>query len=135
MDSAPIKTPKVSPKLKKELKKKVPTYISQVLENFEDGLDALEDSGDPATFKYKSPDQFMKHMDTSMESFFYQREYNTKNFNFYFQVLAAQYKKDEAIQAFRKMEAMGIKPNDSTYNYLMLNYAKNKDIENVIKLN
>jgi hypothetical protein len=32
------------------------------------------------------------------------------------------------------METMGIKPNDMTYNYLMLNFAKNKDIEMVLKL-
>ena len=33
------------------------------------------------------------------------------------------------------MEAMGIKPTDHTYNQLMLSFAKNRDIEMVVKLN
>jgi hypothetical protein len=74
-------------------------------------------------------------METTFESFFYQRDYSVKNFNFYLQVLATQYKKDEALSAFRKMEAMGIRPTDHSYNYLMLNFAKNRDIKSVLKLN
>ena len=33
------------------------------------------------------------------------------------------------------MEAMGIRPTDKTYNFLMLNFAKNRDLEMVEKLN
>lgn len=35
---------------------------------------------------------------------------------FYLQVLAHQYKADEALKAFRKMEAMEITPTEYTYN-------------------
>ena len=33
------------------------------------------------------------------------------------------------------METMGIKPTDHTYNQLMLSFAKNRDIDMVLKLN
>jgi hypothetical protein len=39
------------------------------------------------------------------------------------------------LKAFRKMEAMGIQPTDYTYNQLMLNFAKKRDLEMVEKLN
>lgn len=58
----------------------------------------------------------MKHMDSSFESFFYRRKYTERNFTFYLQVLAAQYKADDALKAFRRMETMEIKPTDHTYN-------------------
>jgi pentatricopeptide repeat protein len=51
-------------------------------------------------------------MDTAFETFFYQRDYSIKNFNFYLQVLAQQYKADMALETLRKMETLGIKPND-----------------------
>ena len=54
-------------------------------------------------------------MDASFESFFYQRAYTERNFAFYLQVLAQQYKSDEALSAFNKMLAIGIKPTDHTY--------------------
>ena len=77
----------------------------------------------------------MKHMDTTFENFFYQRDYTLKNFNFYLQVLAQQYKTKEAMEAYKKMETLGIKPNDETFTQLMTAYAKNKDIEMVEKIN
>jgi pentatricopeptide repeat domain (PPR motif) len=43
-------------------------------------------------------------MDTSLEGFFYKREYNLANFNFLLQVLAEQKKFDEALKAFEKMK-------------------------------
>ncbi len=55
-------------------------------------------------------------MDTSYESFFYQRDYTLKNFKFYLQVLAQQYKHEDALKAFRRMEDMGLKPDDEAYN-------------------
>ena len=55
-------------------------------------------------------------MDSSFESFFYRRKYTERNFTFYLQVLAAQYKADDALKAFRRMETMEIKPTDHTYN-------------------
>ena len=39
-----------------------------------------------------------------------------KNFNFYLQVLAQQYKNKEALETLRKMETLGLKPTDETYN-------------------
>lgn len=39
------------------------------------------------------------------------------------------------MKAFRRMETMGLKPNDHTYNYLMLSFAKNRDLEMVEKIN
>jgi len=37
----------------------------------------------PSQYGARDAGTFMKHMDTSFESFFYQREYNEKNFCFY----------------------------------------------------
>ena len=39
------------------------------------------------------------------------------------------------MEAFKKMETLGIKPNDQTFNQLMLVHAKNRDIEMVEKIN
>ena len=77
----------------------------------------------------------MKHMDTSFESFFYQRDYSLRSFRFYLQVLAAQYKHEDALKAFRRMESMNIRPDDTIYNLLMLGFAKNRNLEMVEKLN
>ena len=77
----------------------------------------------------------MKHMDTSFESFFYKTKYTERNFTFYLQVLASQYKSEDALKAFRRMEAMGIRPTDHTYNQLMLNFAKNRNMPMVLKVN
>ena len=133
LETVPIKAPKVSPAVKTEIKKKIPAYIDDLMKDIPEDL-ALEESGDPASFKSKTPDQFMKHMDSTFESFFYQRDYTLKNFCFYLQVLSHQQKKDDALVAFRRMEQMGIRPNDTAYNYLMLNFAKDKDLAMVLKL-
>ena len=42
-----------------------------------------DSNGNPAHFDQVDPAEFMKHMDTSLENFFYQRPYTVKNFNFY----------------------------------------------------
>jgi hypothetical protein len=82
IDSRPIRPPKASPKLKSEIKKKLPAYTSTV-NQISDELGAFAD-GEPAHFNQRSPDSFMKHIDTSLESFFYQRDYSLKSYNFYF---------------------------------------------------
>ena len=97
------------------MNKKLPTYLHNLQDQIDDAL-ADDKESTPSTFAERSPDTFMKHMDTSFESFFYQREYTERNFTFYLQVLAAQYKSDEALKAFRRMEAMDIRPSDHTYN-------------------
>lgn len=75
-----------------------------------------DNNGSPIHWNQTAPGEFMKHMDSSFESFFYQRDYNERNFTFYLQVLAAQYKSEDALKAFRRMEAMSITPTDYTYN-------------------
>lgn len=72
---------------------------------------------------------YMKNIDSSFEGFFFKREFNLNNFNFYIQVLARQGKREEAENALTKMEEMGIKPNMDTYNQLMVAYARDKNIE------
>ena len=44
-------------------------------------------------------------MDTSIEGFFYKREYNITNFNFLLQALAEKKDKRGALNAFEKMKA------------------------------
>lgn len=72
---------------------------------------------------------YMKHLDSSFEGFFFKREYNLKNFNYYLQVLIRQHKVDECELTIKKMEEIGIQPNLESYNQLLTGYAKNKDIE------
>mmetsp|Transcript_33326 Transcript_33326/g.51076 ORF Transcript_33326/g.51076 Transcript_33326/m.51076 type:complete len:83 (+) Transcript_33326:97-345(+) len=82
-----MKQPKTSPQIKKLFAKQLPTYINETNKALE-VFDNAED-GTPAHFGQRAPDQFMRHMDTSFESFFYQRDYTEKNFNFYLSVLAS----------------------------------------------
>ena len=56
-------------------------------DNVIDALDP-EDSGNPVHLNQTSPSQFLKHMDTNFEDFFYKRKYTERNFCFYLQVLA-----------------------------------------------
>ena len=49
-------------------------------------------------------------------------------------MLAQQYKSAEALKAFRRMEEMDIKPTGFTYNQLILNFAKNKNLDMVMSL-
>ena len=39
------------------------------------------------------------------------------------------------METLRKMETLGIKPNDQTYNQVMTAFAKNRNISMVEKLN
>ena len=66
--------------MKKELKERFPEFDAKPgqAEGLDDGV------FDPKL----TPGGYLKYMDTSFESFFYQRDYNLKNFNFYLQVLA-----------------------------------------------
>ena len=72
---------------------------------------------------------YMKSVDSTFESFFHNREFNLKNFNYYMQVLSSQYKNKEMEEIIEKMSDMGIHPNSSTYVILMGVYAKLKDIK------
>jgi len=63
-----LKAPKISPKVKNELKKKVPTFMQKQLE---DQVVVSDDNGSPLHWNQTSPSEFMKHMDSSFESFFY----------------------------------------------------------------
>ena len=74
------------------------------------------------------PDRVLKSLDTSFESFFFKREYTERNFCFYFQVCAQQYKPELASRAFEKMLTLGIRPTDHCYTMLMLGYAKTKNL-------
>ncbi len=61
-------------------------------------------------------------MDTSLEGFFYKREYNLHNFNFLLQVLAEQKKFDESLKAFEKMKVKSsLGPSYDFYRLLVLN--------------
>jgi len=80
------------------------------------------------------PDKVLKSLDTSFESFFYKRQYSERNFSFYMQVCAQQYKPDLAQKAFDRMTTLGIKPTDHSYTQLQLAYAKNRNLEKVLEL-
>ena len=45
--------------------------------------DVVDPNAPPVAMGSRDSGSFMKHMDTSFESFFYKREYTEKNFNFY----------------------------------------------------
>ena len=70
------KKPEMAPLMKKELKEKFPEF---------DAAPTLENSMQQGNFDEikLSPGEYLKHMDTSFESFFYQRDYSVKSFNFY----------------------------------------------------
>lgn len=72
---------------------------------------------------------YMKSIDSKFESFFHNREFNIKNFNYYMQVLSSQSKIKEMEEIIIKMNEMGIKPNNNTYIILLNSYAKAKNIE------
>ena len=60
--------------------------------------------------KYIPPDKVLRAMDANFESFFFKRDYTERNFGFYLQVCAQQHKPEEAEKAFRRMEALQIRP-------------------------
>ena len=92
--------------------------------------------GDLATLSAptKSPGDVLKHIDSTFESFFYKRNYTERNFSFYLQVLAQQYKPTEADQAFETMIALDIKPTDYTFTQLMLAHAKKGNLDRVLAI-
>jgi pentatricopeptide repeat protein len=77
---------------------------------------------------------YMKHLDSSFEGFFFKREYNLKNFNYFLQVLVRQNKSDILEEVLNKMEEIGIKPDLISYNQVLTGYAKAKDIEKCEKI-
>jgi pentatricopeptide repeat protein len=77
---------------------------------------------------------YMKHLDSSFEGFFFKREYNLKNFNYYLQVLVRQHKSEQLEEVLNKMEEIGIQPNIQSYNQVLTGYAKSKDIEKCEKI-
>lgn len=106
--------PKVNPKVKEITDVQMPDFN-----------EVQEEMSDAVTFKH-TPNKFMKYMDTSMEKFFYQRDYTLQNFNFYLQVLSAQYKVEEAEKAFERMQILGLQPDKETFNHLITVNAKSK---------
>ena len=114
---------KQAPQVKKELAKQIPRFNL---------LDAKDD-----TIMERSvvpPDRVLKSIDTTFESFFYQRKYTERNFCFYLQACAQQYKPEEAQKAFDRMQSLGIRPTDHTYTQLQLAYAKVRDLDKVLAL-
>lgn len=61
-------------------------------------------------------------------------DYSLESFNFNLQVLATQYKVEEAQKLFDQMSIVGVEPDVDSYVQLMTVYAKNKDIDMVEKL-
>jgi len=72
-----VKQPKLSAGIKEEIRK---VFISSEKEIPQSML--------------AQPDAFLKHLDTSFESFFYQREYTNENINLYMKMLGVQQRVD-----------------------------------------
>ena len=102
---------KQSPSVKKELAKQIPRF--KMLEEHSPA-EMARMSRQPLV----PPDRVLKSIDTSFESFFYQRPYTERNFCFYMQACAQQYKPEEALKSFERMLSLGIKPTDHTYTQL-----------------
>ena len=92
---------KVAPQIKEELDKQLP--------KFDELVESVTKSN------YVPPDRVLKEMDANFESFFFKRAYSERNFGFYIQICAQQYKPEEAMKAFKRMVALKIKPTDTTY--------------------
>ena len=71
------------------------------------------------TLKY-SPAKFMQTIVPKLD------DYSLKSFNFNLQVLATQYKANEAQKLFDQMQILGVEPDSKTYTHLMTVYAKTK---------
>lgn len=106
----------ISPEIKKELDNSL--KITSEIEKEEKPLVSKVDAY-----------YFMKSIDSKFESFFHNREFNLKNFNYYMQVLSSQGKTIEMEEMLIKMQEMGINPSTSTFIILMNSYAKAKNIE------
>jgi pentatricopeptide repeat protein len=72
---------------------------------------------------------YMKKMDSSFEGFFFKREFNLNNFNYYLQILSRQSKWDQFDGVLTRMQEMGIKPNLTSYTHILTGYARAKDIQ------
>lgn len=108
---------KYSPEIKKVVDSKMPEFNEQ-----------FEEPSEENTLKY-APNKFMKYMDTSMEKFFYQRDYSLANFNFYLQVLTSQYRVDDVVEVFEKMKTLGIQPSTESYTHIITAYSKLGNID------
>ena len=75
-----------------------------------------------------SPSKFMRTITPKLDS------YTLKSFNFNLQVLATQYKAEEAQKVFDQMKIVGVSPNEESYNHLITVYAKTKNINKVDSL-
>ena len=116
---------KVSPQVKREMRQRT----DEIFALAEDSENAA-----PLTPQELTPGEFMKHMNTSLEYFFYRRPYNLHNFNFYLQVLAKQHKHREADQTIDRMRALGIAPDHYSYVHWISAHARNKDAARVEQL-
>lgn len=76
-----------------------------------------------------TPENALVKLDSSLEGFFYQREYNLNNFNLLIKMLASKKEIDECLSVLEKMKIMGIKPNRQTYVQLMIGSGKAHDPE------
>lgn len=103
------KAVKQAPLIKQELDKQIPRF--KMLEASMSASAMSTERRQPIV----PPDRVLKSIDTSFESFFYQRAYTERNFCFYMQACAQQYKPDDALKAFERMLSLGIKPTDHIY--------------------
>jgi len=110
----------LTPELKEELDKQV-----NILDDMTKSSGFLKSPNLMTRFEAYN---YMKHLDTSFEGFFFKRDFNLNNFNYYIQVLARQGKVQESENALIKMEEMKIQPNIETYTHLMTCYAREKNI-------
>lgn len=56
-------------------------------------------------------------------------DYSLETFNFNLQVLATQYKVEEAQKVFDQMKIVGVTPDATSYTQLITAYAKRRDID------
>lgn len=110
----------MSPALKEEINKQV-----NFMTDFAKGKELIETN----QMERANAIDFLKKIDSSFEGFFFKREFNLNNFNYYLQVLSRQFKCNEFDGVLQKMKEMGIKPNLTTYTNLITGYARAKDIK------
>jgi len=110
-----FKGEQMTPELKVEFDKQINYY-----ENMKEKTELME--------KVDSTN-YLKMIDSTFEGFFFKREYNLKNFNFYLQVLSKHHKPDEAFRTLEKMITMGIAPDYESYNHVLSAYARDRNIE------
>ncbi len=103
-----------------------PEHKNEILKdlNFFDNLKLKDDN----SMDKQSAVNFYKTLDTNFESFFYKRQINVKNYNYFLQVLARQNKPEEAHSHLQRMPNLGLSPNSDSYNQVLLAYSRVKDI-------